>query len=221
MSATIRNVADNCLDKTGRLSVREDILGVYAADNPQNRSVLQQMNRIQNMPFVKVALVTISGAAPNLQRDLDNGNTVYQNEANVWIYPTDSITVTAANLLTLDQNDCASSGHSVSDEEDDLFDFGRNLGADIVCYYINGDGSGIRGCAAHPPGRRGFWVGSAASPWTWVHELTHIVGDNGHVSDTDNLMINNTGTITNAPPDLTNSQSDRINDDPDVESCGG
>jgi hypothetical protein len=32
-------------------------------------------------------------------------------------------------------------------------------------------------------------------------------------------MINNTGTITNAPPDLTNSQCDRINDDPDVESC--
>lgn len=27
----------------------------------------------------------------------------------------------------------------MSDEEDELFDFGRNLGADIVCYYINGD----------------------------------------------------------------------------------
>ena len=88
MSATIRNVADNCLDKTGRLSVREDILGVYAADNPQNRSVLQQMNRIQNMPFVKVALVTIQGANPLIQRDLVNGNAVYQNECDAWIYPT-------------------------------------------------------------------------------------------------------------------------------------
>ena len=219
MSATIRNVADDCLDKTGRISVREDILGVYANDNPQNRSVLAQMDRIQNMPFVRVGLVTISGATPNLQRDLDNGNTVYQGECSVWIYPTDSITVTANNLLILDQDDCAGSGHSVSAEEDTLFDLGRNLGANIVCYYINGDGSGIRGCAAHPPGRRGFWVGSSASPWTWVHELTHIVGDNGHVSDTDNLMINNTGTITNAPPDLTNTQCNRINDDDDVEEC--
>ncbi|MGY9056067.1 MAG: hypothetical protein ACKVGZ_10775 [Alphaproteobacteria bacterium] len=136
MSATIRNVADNCLDKTGRLSVRQDIMGVYATDNPQNRSVLQQMNRIQTVPFVKVALVTISGASPNLQRDVDNGNTVYLGRCNVWLYPTDSITVTANNLLILDQDDCAGSGHSVSAEEDTLFDLGRNLGADIVCYYI-------------------------------------------------------------------------------------
>ena len=83
----------------------------------------------------------------------------------------------------------------------------------------NGDGGGLRGCAAHPSDRRGFWVGSSASAWTWVHELTHIVGDNSHVSDTDNLMINNTGTITNAPPDLTSSQCDRINDDTDMEAC--
>lgn len=219
MSASIRDVAADCLDKTGRLSVKEDILGVYAADNPQNRSVLQQMDRIQNMPFVKVALVTINGATPNLQRDLDSGNTVYINECDVWIYPTASITVTANNLLTLDQDDCSGSGHSVSDEEDQLFDFGRDLGANIVGYYINSDGGGLRGCAAHPPGRRGFWVGSSATQWTWVHELTHIVGDNSHVGDTDNLMVSNTGTITNPPPDLTSSQCDRIEDDQDVEAC--
>ncbi len=219
MSANIRNVADTCLDKTGRLSLREDIHGVYANDNPQNRSTLAQLDRIQNMPFVRVALVTISTATPTLQRDLDNGNTVYQGDCDVWIYPTDSITATANNLLTLDQDDCASNGHSVSDEEDELFDLGRTLGANIVCYYINGDGSGLRGCAAHPPGRRGFWVGSAASPWTWVHELTHIVGDNSHEGNTDNLMINNTGTITNPPPDLGNDQCDRITDDPDIEQC--
>jgi hypothetical protein len=85
--------------------------------------------------------------------------------------------------------------------------------------HINSGGGGLRGCAAHPPGRRGFWVGSSASAWTWVHELTHIVGDNSHVSNTDNLMINNTGTITNAPPDLTNTQCARIVGDPNVESC--
>jgi hypothetical protein len=219
MTASIRDVAGDCLDKSGAISVRRDILGVYAADNPQNRSVLQQVGRIRNDPFVKVALVTVSGAAPALQRDLDNGNIVYTGQCGVWIYPTDSITVIAANLLTLDQDDCASSGHSVSDEEDQLFDFGRNLGADIVGYYINGDAGGFRGCAAHPPGRRGFWVGSTASPWTFVHELTHVVGDNAHVNNTDNLMISNTGTITNPPPDLTGSQCDRIRDDPATEEC--
>lgn len=219
MSASIRNVVDSCLDKTGRLSVREDVLGVYANDNPQNRSVLAQMDRIQNMPFVKVALVTIQGANQQLQRDLDSGNTVYQNEAGVWIYPTDSITVVNAGLQTLDQDDCSGSNHSVSDEEDELFDLGRNLGADIVAYYINGDTAGFRGCAAHPPGRRGYWVGDSATQWTFVHELTHVVGDNSHVSNTDNLMVSNTGTITNPPPDLTNGQSNRINGDPAVEEC--
>lgn len=219
MSATIRNVAADCLDKPGRISVREDILGVYAADNPQNRSVLAQMDRIRNMPFVKVAIVTIQGANSSLQLDLDSGNTVYQNEAGVWIYPVDSITVVDPSLQVLDQDDCAGSGHSVSDEEDELFDLGRNLGADIVAYYINGDTAGLRGCAAHPPGRRGFWVGDSATRWTFVHELTHVVGDNSHVSNTDNLMVSNTGTITNPPPDLTNTQSNRINGDPAVEEC--
>jgi len=105
MSASIRNVADTCLDKTGRLSLREDILGVYANDNPRNRSVLAQMDRIQNMPFVKVALVTIQGATPQIQRDLDNGNDVYQNECDVWIYPTDSITVNNPGLLVFEHDD--------------------------------------------------------------------------------------------------------------------
>ena len=131
----------------------------------------------------------------------------------------DSITVVDASLQVLDQDDCAGSGHSVSDEEDELFDLGRNLGADIVAYYINGDTAGFRGCAAHPPGRRGFWVGDSATRWTFVHELTHVVGDNSHVSNTDNLMVSNTGTITNPPPDLTNTQSNRIHGDPAVEEC--
>lgn len=223
MSASIRNVADSCLDKTGRLSLREDILGVYANDNPRNRSVLAQMDRIQNMPFVKVALVTIQGAAPQIQRDLDNGNDVYQNECDVWIYPTDSITVNNPGLLVFEQDDCRGSGHSVSDDEDELFDLGRNLGANVVGYYVNNPSP--FGCAAHPPDRRGFWVGPGASPWTWVHELTHVVGDNSHIDSDDNCDLTNlmTGCGTNninvALPNLNASQCDNINDDDDVEEC--
>lgn len=223
MSASIRNVADTCLGKTGRLSVREDILGVYANDNPQNRSVLDRMNLIQSTPFVEVALVTIQGATPQIQRDLDNGNAVYQNECDVWIYPTDAITVNNPGLLVFDQDDCAGSGHSVSDDEDELFDLGRNLGADIVCYYVNNPSP--FGCAAHPPGRRGFWVGPGASPWTWVHELTHVVGDNPHIDfgsscDLTNLMTGcGTNNINVALPNLNNSQCGNINDDAAIEEC--
>ena len=217
---SVRTIAANCLGKTPELSVLQDVLGVYGTDNPQTRSLKERLNLIQNKPFVRIALVTIQGANPSLQRDLDNANLVYQNECDVWVYCTNSLIENDTSLLTLDQDDCLSSGHSVSDEEDDLFDLGRSEGAEIVAYYINGsNGTTFRGCAAHPPGRRGFWVGSSATQWTFVHEMTHVVGDNGHNSSTDNLMISNTGTITNPPPDLNSSQCKKINGDAAIESC--
>lgn len=215
----VRSIVSNCLGKSGNLSVLQDVLGVYGTDNPQTRSLLDRLNLIKNSPFVRVALVTIQGANPSIQRDLDNANTIYRNECGAWVYAQASATSNNPGLLTLDQDDCSGSGHSVSDEEDDLFDLGRSLGADIVCYYINGDTAGLAGCAAHPPGRRGYWVGSGASPWTFAHELTHVVGDNSHVSNSDNLMSTPTANITNPPPDLTEGQCNRIEDDPDIEEC--
>ncbi len=168
---------------------------------------------------VRVAVVTIQGANANLERDLDAGNRVYLTECSVWVDIVASITVDRPDLLVLDQTDCLLAGHEVSEEEDELFDLGRDLGADIVGYYIQGDTAGFRGCAAHPPGRRGFWVGDSATQWTFVHELTHVVGDNRHVTDTDNLMFRNTGMITNPPPDLTGEQCDRIVGDDAMGAC--
>jgi hypothetical protein len=230
--ASVRNTVSSCLDKSGTISVREDVLGVYGDDNPQDRSVLDQLNRIRNRPFVRVALVTVrpsgspAGQDGNLQRDLDNTNRVYQNECGGWVYPVGSRVVNTNLLGTnvlLDQNDCSGNGHSVSGEEDDLFDLGRDMGADIVCYFINGSTGGAFGCAAHPDGRRGFWAANsspARTPWTFPHELGQIVGDNGHVSNTDNLMYGGgTNGITNPPPDLTGSQCNRIEGDEDLETC--
>jgi hypothetical protein len=216
---SVKTIAADCLGKTPTLSIRRDILGVYGTDNPQDRSLKERLNLIRNNAFVRVALVTIQGATPSLQRDLDNANTVYQGECGDWVYCQDSITVSRPALLVLDQDDCSGAGHSVSDEEDELFDLGRALGADIVGYYINSSSGGFAGCAAHPPGRRGFWVGASASPWTFAHELTHVVGDNAHVGNSDNLMFTPTANITNPPPDLTNGQCNRIGNDPDIESC--
>lgn len=221
-----RTMATTCLGLSGDIALRQDILGVYANDNPQTRSLKARLTLIQNTPFVRVALVTIQGSSTaNLQRDLDNANQVYQDECDAWVYCTGSITVNEPSLLVLNQDDCLGSGHSVSDEEDELFDLGRNLGANVVGYYINGSnfGTNVSGCAAHPPGRRGFWVNQNAavySPWTFAHELTHVVGDNSHVSDTDNLMMGSgTINITNPPPDLTNTQCNDIVSDTDMESC--
>lgn len=221
---SVRQIMGDCLGKTGTLRLREQAYGVFADDNPQTRSLKQQLDLMENTPFVRVALVTIDGATPNLQQDLDTGNSIYQTECDAWIYCEGSITVDRPNLLVLAQDDCSGNNHSVSDEEDELFDLGRNQGADIVGYYINSDSGGFRGCAAHPPGRRGFWVGSTATQWTWAHELTHVVGDNSHVSSNNNanrrfLMWRNTGQITQPPPDVSNNQCDRIHDDDAMEEC--
>jgi hypothetical protein len=164
---------------------------------------------------VRLAAVIIQGATANVQRDVDNANALYWDRPLGWIDLVGIITVDRPHLLLLNQADCSGAGHVVSDEEDELFDLGRDLGADIVCYYIQSDVGGFRGCAAHPPGRRGFWVADSATEWTFAHELTHVVGDNPHVDDSDNLMFGDgTASITNLPPDLNDAQIRRICEDP-------
>ncbi|PON16527.1 hypothetical protein C2W62_18055 [Candidatus Entotheonella serta] len=206
------------------------IFGIYSDDNPQTRSLLKQLDLIDNKPFVRVALVTVIGGVnvtptPKPQRDLDNANTIYQRECGAWVYCVDSRTVDRAELTFLDQDDCAGSGHSVSDEEDQLFDLGRDLGANIVCYYIWSSTVVAGGCAAHPPGRRGFWIGSGpgsspASPEVaFAHELTHVVGDNSHGSADNfpnNLMNQNQGKPVTSK--LTDKQASRILTDVDMEN---
>ena len=220
---SIKSITQICLGISGTISVKQHVLGVYGDDNPQTRSAKERLNLIETMPFVRLALVTIQGVTPLLQTYLDNANLVYQNEANVWIYCVGHTTENVPTLLVLDQDDCLTNGHSVSDDEDDLFDLGRNLGASIVGYFINmSAGTTFVGCAAHPEGRRGFWVGAGAAPWTFAHELTHVVGDNGHNTannNQDNLMWTPTRTISNLPPDLNNTQRNNINDDAAIESC--
>ena len=216
---SVKTVASNCLNKNPTLSVREDLLGVYANDNPQTRSLKERLDLIESKSFIPIALVTIEGAAPTLQRDLDNTNIVLLGETDVWLYPVASITVDRPNLLILNQDSCPLGEQSdPTDEEDELFDLGRNLGADLVAYYIQ-DGPNAVGCSAFPAGRRGFWVDNGASQWTFAHELVHVLGLNPHVGNSDNLMSTPTSSITNPPPDLTNAQANNVESDPSVESC--
>lgn len=229
MATALRSVAANCLGKSGTVSLKKDVLGVYSNDNPQNRSLLDRLDLIATKPFVRVALVTVNGGAivlptPQPQRDLDNANTIYLREVGAWVYCVGSITVTNLQLTFLDQTDCAGSNHVVSADEDALFDLGRNLGADIVCYYIWSCTVAAGGCAAYPPGRRGFWLGSGPnnSPGSpivaFTHELTHIVGDNEHVtSPASNLMTKKANKPLSST--LTSVQAARVAGDQDMESC--
>jgi hypothetical protein len=165
--------------------------------------------------ILPVVIITIEGAQPDIDRDIESANLVWGTELEVWIDVLASRRVDRPELLVLTQTDCAATGHVVSDEEDELFDLGRSLGAEVIGYYVASDTGGFRGCAAHPPGRRGFWSGDSATQWTFIHEATHVVGDNPHISDSDNLMfVNGTASITNLPPNMNEIQRARILIDP-------
>jgi hypothetical protein len=227
MAANVRTAVAGRLGKSGTLSVKKDVFGIYSDDNPQNRSLLKQLDLIENKPLVRVAQVLVTGGAtviptPRPQRDLDNANTIYQRECDAWVYCEGNITVDAVELTFLDQDDCNLGGHSVSGDEADLFDLGRGLGANIVCYYIWSCTLAFGGCSSHPSGRRGFWLGSGpnnspASPLVaFAHELTHNVGSNPHVTTpADNLMTQAAGKTVAST--LTSDQQKRILADPDME----
>lgn len=228
MAESLRAVASECLNKPGTFSVRRDILGVYGSDNPRNRSVLSQLDRIRNLPHVKLALVTLEGIkfAPQIQRNLDTANDVWLLQCGAWVYPTASIKIDEPHLQIISQDDCdPGDEHSVSDDEDELFHFGRNLGANVVCYHIQTDTGNISGCAVHPPGRRGFWVAGGASRWVFAHELTHLIGNNFHIDTNDACNLGNLMTTCGASniegpnPDLTEAQCGKILGDDGIEQC--
>ena len=245
---SVRKIVNDCLDKSGRLSIKQDVLGVFGPDNPQTRSLVQQLRLIQTTLFLRLAVVTIRppgstlGQYQFLQSDLDAANEVWQRDCGAWIYCVGSVVV-VTNLLgtngVLNQNACPLGVQAnPSTEENQLFNLGRNLGADVVGYYINGSTNPtLIGCAAHPAGQRGFWVGFQATKTTetvnvLAHELTHVIGDNPHpandpdVPDTeqDNLMWPTltggpTVAITNLPPDLRAVQCQRVLGDNSIETC--
>jgi hypothetical protein len=234
---SVRAVADSCLGRRGALSVKRHVFGVYGTNN-QTRSLLKQLRLIRTQPFLRLAIVTIrplgstQGQYQNLQRDLDAVNEVWQRDCDAWIYCVGSI-VAVTDLLgnngVLNQNACPLGEQAnPTAEEDELFDLGRNLGADVVGYYITGSTNpNLGGCSAYPEGRRGFWAGFNQSRNMFGHELTHVIGLNPHPAqdgqvpdnDQDNLMWPTPGAITNLPPDLRNVQRNRVRGDDSMETC--
>jgi len=234
---SVRSIAADCLDRHGTLSVKRHVFGVYGTNN-QTRSLLNQLQLIQTKPFLRLAIVTIrplgstQGQYQNLQRDLDVANEVWQRDCDAWIYCVGSI-VEVTNLLgnngVLNQNACPLGEQAnPTAEEDLLFDLGRNLGADVVGYYITGSTTPNRGgCSAYPVGRRGFWAGFNQSQNMFAHELTHVIGLNPHPAndpqvpdnDQDNLMWPTPGQISFPPPDLRTVQRNRVRGDDSVETC--
>jgi hypothetical protein len=238
-TTSVRAVADACLQRRGTLSLKRHVFGVFGSNN-QTRSLLQQLRLIQTKPFLRLAIVTVrpvgstQGEYQNLQRDLDVANEVWQRDCDAWIYCVGSV-VEVTNLLgnngVLNQNGCPlGEQQNPTAEENALFALGRDLGADVVGYYIAGSTNpNLGGCSAYPANRRGFWAGFNTSQNMFAHELTHVIGLNPHPAqddevadnDQDNLMWPTPAAITNLPPDLRSAQRTRVRNDDSVQSCEG
>jgi len=235
---SVRTIVNNCLDRSGRLSIKQDVLGVYGPDNPQTRSLVEQLRLIQTQPFLRLAVVTTrppgstQGQYQNLQRDLDTANEVWQRDCGAWIYCVGSVVDNAGilgNMVVLNQNACPLGVQAnPTADENALFALGRNLGADVVGYYIAGSTNpALGGCSAHPRGLRGFWTGFNQSPNMFAHELTHVIGLNPHPADDPNVPDNDQnnlmwpvpGVITNLPADLRPIQCSRVQGDNSIETC--
>lgn len=224
------------LGRSPPLSVKQAVFGVYGT-NRRVRSLKRQFDLIENRPFVRIALVTVrplnsaAGQYANLQRDVDNANDIWQGECGVWIYCTGSIVDNSGILginAVLDQPTCPLGVQSnPTMEETNLFNLGRNVNANLVCYFIAGSTNpALGGCAAHPANRRGFWVGFNTDQNMFAHELTHVVGLNAHPGDDpdiadnnqDNLMWPTPGAITNQPADLETVQVNRVLSATEIET---
>ncbi len=253
---SVRETVATCFGRSGALSVVRDLLGVYGINditnipsNPRGpiRSVRERLNLLRTRPFVRVAVVTVRpegsslGHELQLQRNLDDASEMYLKHCGVWIHCMGVALVHTSAFgpsVIIDQDDNSLTGipvfsRGITLDEFFLFSMGRDLGADIVAYYIGGSVNQVGGNASHPPGRRGFWVtwtirgtlpDGTPSPQSrnnrfgFAHELGHLLIGHGHRRDSDNLMFRSP-TWTTRPPLLTDGQADEVQGDKALERC--
>ena len=100
---------------------------------------------------------------------------------------------------------------TVTVEQTQLFANRNFAGAnDVVVYFVRSTQPPYNGCAAFPPSRPGAAVASGASAWTLAHEVGHVL-TLVHVNDNNRLMTGNgTDNITNPPPDLIATESNKM-----------
>lgn len=232
---SVKTIVKDCLRKETPLSVKRDILGVFESYSfAPERSLKERLELIQTRRFIRVALVTIEGANPQrLQESLDFANNVYLNNCGLWIYCCNSITIKNDILLNLNMNDCNTVNHVPTNDEIELYSLGRDLGSEIICYFIRSwnlavnELVGVAGCAAHPQGLRGFTIANDPDNLSFVpvdafaHELTHVVGQNDHACISDNLMyVFEDCTLQGSKGNqLVESQCERILNDSAIEKC--
>lgn len=159
--------------------------------------------------IVPIFFKTIQGATPNIARDLQVADQIFNPHGIEFFQLGQDINDVLA-LLDLDQPTCFR-GQTPTAEEDQLYNLERDHAqSDIVVYYVRSTNLGVRGCAAHPANRPGSVVTDAETQYTMAHEIGHVLGL-AHVNNRSNLMHGGgTAQINVHPPNLTNAQINTI-----------
>jgi HEAT repeats len=129
------------------------------------------------------------------------------------------------DLEIVDVGECKGTlcpGNGSTDDQAALFSNRNGLGStDVAVYFVDSTVKALNGCAVHPEDVPGCIVTKSASRWTLGHEVGHVLCL-PHVTDSNNLMTDGgTDNITNAPPNLTDSQISTMQDAASAIDCRG
>jgi hypothetical protein len=157
---------------------------------------------------IRVHLFAVALPAVDVRTALRNAQRVYgHHRICLTVVSGQTLSLSAADQLTLNVVDGACSWNIVSDEQRLLHSLG-NVGTmapnDIRVYWVNEirqpDGSALAGCAGHAAARPAVMVSAIGSLWTMAHELGHVLLGSTfnpvHVARATNIMYAPSASIT-------------------------
>ena len=221
---SVRSLAQSCLGKSGALSVREDVHGVYPPGNTHFAlSLRDQLTLVSTKPFVKIAMFHVfpkgsdDRISVNAHIDMRRANELYQTLCGLWVYVTSASPIYTDRFgpdVTIEVEE-----GEVSEDEEDLFALGNDSNADIIGYYV---GTARRAGRTQISKRR-FWVvrnfqdGTADfyRGYIMAHEMAHAIAglkdiEEGPPRSVTNLMCAGANCIWDDGPTLNDDQRSKI-----------
>jgi hypothetical protein len=93
---------------------------------------------------------------------------------------------------------------------------------EIAVFVVKNFSEAIRGCGGHLPNRPACFIAADGTRWTCAHEVGHVLLTSAfspvHSSDTNNLMLSSTSSITTTDPELSAAQLTQMKASPCCQS---
>jgi hypothetical protein len=175
------------------------------------------IDELGNVCYYKVSVRLYSIARPSVAEftALKNAQRVYgQYGICISFVSGQSVLLPAIDQIQLQtiNGDCG--WDITSDDQKTLHGIRKNYSGsafEISVYFVNeireNDARQLNGCGGHAPGRPALTVAASGTPWTFAHELGHVLLGKHfkpvHMeADTTNIMYKSTSGIISDPPTL-------------------